>query len=100
MTATYSTGPLGSVEMDQFILDSSPNHQVLYWNFSRDVLLTESKSQTQRPQEANMNKDNDQKNEQDEIEQGRREFLKGGVAAAGAGLAARAVPGLAVAAAA
>jgi len=47
-----------------------------------------------------MNKDNDQKNEQDEIEQGRREFLKGGVAAAGAGLAARAVPGLAVAAAA
>ncbi len=47
-----------------------------------------------------MNKDNDKKNEQDEIEQGRREFLKGGVAAAGAGLAAGAVPGLAAAAAA
>jgi len=35
-----------------------------------------------------------------DVEQGRREFLKGGVAAAGAGLAAGAVPGLAVAAAA
>jgi len=35
-----------------------------------------------------------------DVEQGRREFLKGGVAAAGAGLAAGVVPGLAVAAAA
>ncbi len=45
-----------------------------------------------------MNKDNDQKNEQqDEIESGRRDFLKGGAIAAGAGLAASTAPGLAAA---
>jgi ribonuclease Z len=40
-----------------------------------------------------MHEDNDQRNEQDEIEQGRRDFLKGSAAAAGAGLAATTVPG-------
>ena len=51
-----------------------------------------------------MNKRDDDKDvetpQSTDVEQGRREFLKGGVAAAGAGLAAGAVPGLAVAAAA
>ena len=41
-----------------------------------------------------MHEDDDQRNEQEEVEQARRDFLKGGAAAAGAGLAAATVPGV------
>jgi TctA family transporter len=44
-----------------------------------------------------MPKQEDQRTGQEEIEQGRRDFLKGSVAAAGAGVAAAAVPGVATA---
>jgi ribonuclease BN (tRNA processing enzyme) len=44
-----------------------------------------------------MPKQEDQQNEQEEFEQGRRDFLKGSAATAGAGLAATAVPGVAAA---
>ena len=45
-----------------------------------------------------MNRDDDHRVNEDGIEQGRREFLKGSVAAAGAGLAAATVPGVSAAA--
>jgi len=44
-----------------------------------------------------MHEDDDQRNEQEEVEHGRRNFLKGSAAAAGAGLAATTVPGVAAA---
>jgi len=53
----------------------------------------------QQQQEMVITKDNDQGNEQKEIEQkSRRDFLKGSVAAAGAGIAATTVPGVTAAA--
>ena len=60
-------------------------------------------TQHQRRDGTSMTKKNDQAAgvaaaESDGIEQTRREFLKGGVAAAGAGLAAATLPGAAVAA--
>jgi len=44
-----------------------------------------------------MHEDNDRRNEQEEVEHGRRDFLKGSAAATGAGLAATTVPGVAAA---
>ncbi|MCZ6470607.1 MAG: twin-arginine translocation signal domain-containing protein, partial [Gammaproteobacteria bacterium] len=45
-----------------------------------------------------MRKDDDQKNEQEEIKQNRRDFLKGSATVAGAGLAAATIPGASMAA--